>query len=155
MRSSTASLSVCRAGWSSRYFSTGTRSPCCQRRRWSRRSNSSTCREGPRGGPGGCEEGGGRREVSLMVFVVQPQLPGDAVQGAGQPLAQGHRVPAQLCGDGGPVGALVAQLGQLPLLRGEPAVHLLEQVLGGHLPARTVRVRDQVPGVVGDRAEAA
>src|SRR5260370_1436514 len=56
---------------------------------------------------------------------------GDAVQGAGQLLAQRLGAAAALGGDGRPVAALGALLGQLALLVAEAAAHLLEQLAPG------------------------
>ena len=59
----------------------------------------------------------------------------DALDGAGVLLAAGFRGPAQFRGDRGPAGAVAAQLGQPPLLLGQPRVELAEQFAAGDDPA--------------------
>src|SRR5262249_5844079 len=74
----------------------------------------------------------------LRVAVVQPQLSGHAVQGAGELLATPFRRPTQSRGDLRPLLPLGAAVGQLPLLVRQPPPQLGEQLA----------VRDDAAGAV-------
>src|SRR5437764_145357 len=75
------------------------------------------------------------RVISVIRSASQPDLLGDALDGAGQLLAQAVRRAAALRRDVGPLAAAGAVVGQLALVRGQPAAELLEEVLGFHLLA--------------------
>src|SRR5436305_13575273 len=70
-----------------------------------------------------------------MVYLVQTQLLGHALDGACQLLAERLWSATEGGGDLGPVAPLLAQLQQPALLLGEQAISLVEQLAGGEPPA--------------------
>src|SRR5262245_33869709 len=75
--------------------------------------------------------------------LVQPELPGDAVDGTAELLAEGLGAAALFGGDAGPVAAQGALLRQEALLGGKAAAELVEQFAGGDLLARGRLIRRQ------------
>src|SRR5262249_52288883 len=143
-RSSRASARPARAGCCCRYASTRTRSPRCQRRAWSCRSDSSDLAPPASAGAGPSVEP--RWAGSAIVHLLHPQFLGDPVQGTGQALAQGLGTFAPPRGDLGPLAALGPLVRQGPLVRGEALAERLQQVAAGRLLARAGARRGRLGG---------
>src|SRR5260370_37402819 len=66
---------------------------------------------------------------SSMMLLFQSQLVGDAVEGTGQPFAQALGAAPDFCSDFRPLAPLCTPVRQAALIVGQPATHLLQQVL--------------------------
>src|SRR5262249_56476328 len=110
-------MSPRRAGSPSRYDPTRSGSPRAARRRWSA-SRSGTGTAG-----------------LAIVGLVQADLAGHALDGAGEPLAERLGRPALARRDLGPLGPVLPEVQEPPLVGREPGAGRVEQLLLGAVAA--------------------
>src|SRR4051794_17877176 len=90
-----------------------------------------------------------------MLVLVESELSEDAVKGPAQLLAQRDGGAAELVRQLVPGPAEGALLGEIALVRAQPAAHLLKDFPGRRLLARIGRLVEDALGILGDRGVAA